>query len=48
MLADRLKMTVAELGDRMSAAEATQWYALHLVEHDEQEKADRKASRKGR
>lgn len=38
-------MTVAELGDRMSSEELTEWMAIWAIRADEAEKARNKAKR---
>jgi len=47
-LAERLGMTVAELGERMSARELSQWMALERLRVQEQEKWQREQERKRR
>jgi len=42
-LADRLRMTVAELRERMSAHEFLQWSRYHTVLRQEQELAESRA-----
>lgn len=44
-LSERLGMTAAELGVRMSARELTERQALDIVHGQEQQKADRAAQR---
>ena len=49
-LAERLGMTVADLGRRMTSAELTEWQALDELRHEERVRADlaRKAAAKVR
>ncbi len=43
-LADRLRMTVAELRDRMGAHEFLQWTRYHAVLQQERELAEKRAA----
>ena len=45
VLAERLGMTVAELGDRLTAPELVEWQAFDELRAAEQEKAERLASK---
>lgn len=49
-LAERLGMTAADLGRRMTSAEMTEWQALDELRHEERLRADlaRKAASKVR
>jgi hypothetical protein len=40
-------MTVAELLDRMSSAELTEWIAWHQVEEEDRAAAEKQQQRKG-
>jgi hypothetical protein len=40
-LAERLGMTRAELGTRLSAAELIRWKALYIIEAEDREKQQR-------